>query len=699
MPNTDLRAAAAIARPCALIVALACTVAAVLPAAAGAATLNVVGQWGSAGALAGQFNLPTDLVVAPDSTVYVLENGNDRVQRFEADGKYLGGWGTVGNGPSQFQQPEALTASPAGEISVADAFLSRIQKFSASGSHILTWGILGSGAGQMNSPQGVAAIGDTVYVGDRNNVQIDQYTVGPGATGGTFVRSWGKVGVEPVSQFRLLELDVDASGNVYAVDRDGGRVHKFMPDGTFIQSFGSPGVGAGQLNQPNDVAVDAQGNVWVADYSNFRIIKFAPGGSVLAEYDRAGTGPIRPEAVDVAANGDVYAVEMTPVHRVLRMREPAAPVPPVVVPPAQVPVPPVPAVVPAPVVGVAVNVRVVRGKVLLKLPVGVASASARTSQKGTSFVPLEQARQIPVGSLLDTRRGTVRLTSARDTRGTTQTGDFASGIFQVKQSKKRTAKGLTEIVLKGGSFSGCTRRSPLRLSPGPGCRPPAHPAGDSPSGCQRPRALRHPHPHEHSNRARHQVDHHRALRRHAHQGHPRQRRSAGPPPAEDDRGEGRQELLREGAVAGSSPQSQAPREHRHGRSLRDLCFPQIAVSSDPADASPALRWPPPPAGRGRSRAAADFKSGVPMRVKASERTAGSPRGSMRLALVAVVIAATAILSLPSRRPPPLHTSSGNASRATPPNTTSSTTPTVPTCSSCRTPVDLPAHWASAPTRG
>ena len=56
-------------------------------------------------------------------------------------------------------------------------------------------------------------------------------------------------------------------------------------------------------------------------------------------------------------------------------------------------------------------------------------------------------------SLLDTRRGTVRLTSARDRRGVAQTGDFSAGVFQLAQSRRGSAKGLTELGLKGPSFA------------------------------------------------------------------------------------------------------------------------------------------------------------------------------------------------------------------------------------------------------
>lgn len=113
---------------------------------------------------------------------------------------------------------------------------------------------------------------------------------------------------------------------------------------------------------------------------------------------------------------------------------------------------------PPPVLGRRVNVQPVSGQVFVSVP----AAAARASQtvpglKGRRFVPLSQARQVPTGSLLDTRRGTVRITSAQDARGTPQAGEFASGVFQVLQSRKRSAKGLTELRLKGSSFRRCRR--------------------------------------------------------------------------------------------------------------------------------------------------------------------------------------------------------------------------------------------------
>jgi hypothetical protein len=99
-----------------------------------------------------------------------------------------------------------------------------------------------------------------------------------------------------------------------------------------------------------------------------------------------------------------------------------------------------------PTLGRTAGVHVVRGRVYVKQP-----GSRR-------FVRVTDDILIRVGSLLDTRRGTVRLTTALPTAGATQSGDFFQGIFKVLQSRKKSAQGLTELRLTGGTFRSCRAR-------------------------------------------------------------------------------------------------------------------------------------------------------------------------------------------------------------------------------------------------
>lgn len=77
------------------------------------------------------------------------------------------------------------------------------------------------------------------------------------------------------------------------------------------------------------------------------------------------------------------------------------------------------------VVGEQVVVSPVRGTVLVAVP----------SAKGAHFVALRREREIPVGSTLDTDRGAVSVTSAVNSAGETQIGEFHGGIFKVLQKR------------------------------------------------------------------------------------------------------------------------------------------------------------------------------------------------------------------------------------------------------------------------
>jgi hypothetical protein len=113
---------------------------------------------------------------------------------------------------------------------------------------------------------------------------------------------------------------------------------------------------------------------------------------------------------------------------------------------------PCPGAVPPPVLGKTVNVAPASGKVFVSVPAGSAFASlAVPGIKGRKFVPLTEARQLPVGSIVDTRKGSLNLTSASTAAGQVFTGTFSAGVFQALQSRN----GLTTLPLKGSSFRSC----------------------------------------------------------------------------------------------------------------------------------------------------------------------------------------------------------------------------------------------------
>jgi hypothetical protein len=111
---------------------------------------------------------------------------------------------------------------------------------------------------------------------------------------------------------------------------------------------------------------------------------------------------------------------------------------------------------PPPVLGKSFDVKLVSGTVLIRLPGSHAADTAHLSglSKGQGFIPLTEARQLPSGTQVDARRGTIQLVSAASQRRKLQTGVFNGGIFGLTQDRVGLRKGLTTLSLIEGLFPG-----------------------------------------------------------------------------------------------------------------------------------------------------------------------------------------------------------------------------------------------------
>ncbi len=261
----------------------------------------------------------------------------------------------------------------------------------------------------------------------------------------------------------LALFDLDATG--LATPKTPGAVDLVKANGVVVSPNQAPvahfdvaGAPAGSAVAFNAAgAADPDGSITRYDWDFGDGNTLANGGPQVAHvYAQPGFYEVRLVVTDnegastlttftgtsVLGNGSPAAA----TSRVIQVAAPALPLPPPIVPaqPAR------------PELGETVIVEPAAGRVLVRLP------------DEENFVNLRGLRVIPVGSLVDARRGKALLSSVRDRSGSVQQGHFFQGLFQVRQ--RRSERFLTELVLRGeigpcprGSRAGAAARSSRRL--------------------------------------------------------------------------------------------------------------------------------------------------------------------------------------------------------------------------------------------
>jgi len=87
-------------------------------------------KWGTQGTGDGEFDSPLDVAVASNGSVYVVDHGNHRVQKFTSEGVFVSKWGTEGTGDGEFDYPVGVAVASDGSVYVSETEGNRIQKFS-----------------------------------------------------------------------------------------------------------------------------------------------------------------------------------------------------------------------------------------------------------------------------------------------------------------------------------------------------------------------------------------------------------------------------------------------------------------------------------------------------------------------------------------------------------------------------------------
>jgi|GEM_PF-832498 len=247
-----------------------------------------VSQWGSYGTGDGQFAHPRGIAVDSMNNIYVTENNNNRVQKFSSTGSFITKWGTYGTGDGQLHGPSGIAADSDDNIYIVDTNNNRVQKFNSSGDFIAKWGTYGTGDGQFNAPRGMYIDEtDKIYIADSSNHRVQKFDLAGG-----FIAKWGSFGTGDGQFSTPQAITGDSSENIYVSDTNNNRIQRFSSSGEFVSKWGSLGSNVGQLFSPRGIIIDSSNSMYVADSGNRRMQKLALGeGGDYTSTKYAQSGP------------------------------------------------------------------------------------------------------------------------------------------------------------------------------------------------------------------------------------------------------------------------------------------------------------------------------------------------------------------------------------------------------------------------
>jgi uncharacterized protein (TIGR03663 family) len=193
----------------------------------GAATVDLGDDPARVSESPGSFFGPRAIAVSDDA-IYVVDTGNERVQRFAPDGTFERAWGGHGSEPEHLVEPVGISLGPDGNLYVADSGNARISIFTPDGEPVAQW-----------------------PVADWPPPDQD--------------------GIPPAFQPYLA---FDAAGNLYASASNAGEILLLNQDGEIVTRLSN--AGAERLAQPIGVAVAPDGDVLISDVGRDAVFTNVP---------------------------------------------------------------------------------------------------------------------------------------------------------------------------------------------------------------------------------------------------------------------------------------------------------------------------------------------------------------------------------------------------------------------------------------
>ena len=276
---------------------------------------DTIGVTGVSGSDNNHFNNPGRLAMDTSNRLYVVDNGNDRVQRCTNSGTWSCSTFTSG-----LNDPRGIDLDSSGNVFITDPSNSRILKCSSAGvcSNFVT--------GLPGFTLDVAVDSSSnIYASDWTHHVIRKYN-SSGVSLGTFVGILDMpYTIDTVRYNDPQGVAIHSDGSIYITERNGYRVAKFDAVGTQLWVRGQAGIyGNDNLHfgswwsGPNDVDVKSTGDVYIADTGNHRVQIYTSGGSYKSTLGSSGSGNYQfdaPYGIYIDKNDNLYVADRSN-HRV-----------------------------------------------------------------------------------------------------------------------------------------------------------------------------------------------------------------------------------------------------------------------------------------------------------------------------------------------------------------------------------------------